>query len=298
LEQPIACTLGVDCYVQQYVDHDPGPDARDFRCGTLSYDGHEGTDFGILSLADMVRGVPVLAAAAGEVATVRDGMPDILMGADGAPEIAGRECGNGVVLRHADGWETQYCHLRAGSLLVAPGDRVAAGQTLGLVGLSGMTEFPHLHLTLRRNGEVVDPFAPEGSAVCAAAGGQTLWAGPPAYVPGGILRLGFAAEVPDYDAVKAGAAIAPPGPDTGLVLWGYLFGGQAGDAVRIAIDGPGGAVIRHDGQLDGKQGLFFRAAGRLAPDGGWPAGRYAGTLFLVRGGVVIDAGRIVIDMPG
>jgi D-3-phosphoglycerate dehydrogenase len=49
-------------------------------------------------------------------------------------EIAGRECGNGVVIAHEDGWETQYCHMRRGSVAVQPGERVARGQTLGLVG--------------------------------------------------------------------------------------------------------------------------------------------------------------------
>jgi hypothetical protein len=298
LALPIACTLGEDCYIQQFVDHDPSPGAQDFRCGTLSYDGHEGTDFGIPTLADMARGVPVIAAAAGEVTGLRDGMPDIVMEAEGAPDIAGRECGNGVLLRHPDGWETQYCHLRQGSISVAQGDRVAAGDVLGMVGLSGMTEFPHVHLTVRHNGRVVDPFTPDGPETCGAPPGPTLWTDPPPYVAGGLLTSGFASEVPDYDAIKAGAPITPPTRDTALVLWGYFFGGQMGDVVEIAIDGPGGEVIRHTALLEGKQGIFFRAAGRRAPDGGWPSGTYDGTLHLLRGDALIDTGRISITLPG
>ena len=57
LNLPIACTPGVDCFIQQYTDVDPGPEARDYRCGTATYDGHEGTDFRIMSLEAAARGV-------------------------------------------------------------------------------------------------------------------------------------------------------------------------------------------------------------------------------------------------
>jgi hypothetical protein len=290
------CTLGQDCYIQQYVDHDTGPGAGDYLCGTLSYDGHEGTDFGIPTLADMARGVPVVAAAPGIVTGVRDGMPDILMGNASAPDIAGRECGNGVLIRHADGWETQYCHLRQGSVSVATGDRVGTGDVLGLVGLSGMTEFPHLHLTVRRDGMVVDPFAPARTGTCGTAPAESLWTDTPAYEAGGLLTLGFASDVPDYDAIKAGAPVPAPDRDTGLVAWGYFFGGQAGDEVIMTIDGPGGTVIDHSALIDSKQGLFFRAAGRRAPEGGWPAGDYTAAITLLRDGSVVDAGTVAVTL--
>ena len=296
LALPVDCTLGQDCYIQQYVDHDTGPGARDFLCGTLSYDGHEGTDFGIPTLADMARGVPVLAAAPGVVAGLRDGMPDVVMGDAAAPDIAGRECGNGVLIRHADGWETQYCHLREGSVRVAVGDRVQTGDVLGLVGLSGMTEFPHVHLTVRHDGIVVDPFAPERSGTCGEAPAATLWSETPVYVAGGLLTLGFASDVPDYDAIKAGEDVPAPGRETGLVAWGYFFGGQAGDEATITIDGPGGTVTDHSAVIDAKQGLFFRAAGRRVPDGGWPAGTYTAEIRLLRAGVVVDSGTAVITL--
>ena len=41
-----------------------------------------------------------------------------------------------------------------------PGDPVTAGQRLGGVGYSGMAAFPHVHLSVRRNGVAVDPFRP------------------------------------------------------------------------------------------------------------------------------------------
>jgi murein DD-endopeptidase MepM/ murein hydrolase activator NlpD len=296
LSLPIDCTLGEDCYIQQYVDHDTTPAAQDYRCGTLSYDGHDGTDFGIPTLADMARGVPVLAAADGEVTGIRNDMPDAITGTPDAPDIAGRECGNGVLLRHPEGWETQYCHLRQGSVTVQPGDLVRAGDTLGLVGLSGMTEFPHLHLSVRQNGVAVDPFVPDGQTTCNTPPADTLWTTPPAYTPGGLLTLGFAADVPDYDAIKASAPIPPPDSTTPLVLWGYFFGGQQGDIAEITITGPAGSVITHTALIDSKQGLFFRAAGRRAPDGGWPAGRYGGTIRLLRDGTPVDSATATLTL--
>src|SRR5215510_1811152 len=89
--------------------------------------------------------------------------------------IEGRECGNGVIIDHGDGFETQYCHMAQNSIRVKPGERVKAGQPLGRVGISGKADFPHLHFTVRRRGAVVDPFGDSPSAG-ACATGTSLWA--------------------------------------------------------------------------------------------------------------------------
>ena len=65
LELPVACEIGVICVVQNYVDQDPGPGARDHACGPLSYDGHGGTDIRVPGRPEMTAGVAVLAAAPG-----------------------------------------------------------------------------------------------------------------------------------------------------------------------------------------------------------------------------------------
>ena len=155
LDLPLACTPGRDCWIAHHVDHEPGPGLRDHACGTLTYDGHDGVDFALPDLAAMEAGVPVLAAAAGIVRAVRDGEVDQRVEERGREAVAGRECGNGVLLDHGAGWQTQYCHLRRGSVAVAPGDRVTAGTRLGLVGLSGLTSFPHLHFEVRRAGREI-----------------------------------------------------------------------------------------------------------------------------------------------
>jgi hypothetical protein len=295
LTLPVDCRLGETCFIQQYPDRDPGPGWADFTCGPLSYDGHSGTDFALPSLAAMEEGVAVLAAAPGRVRGVRDGMPDIPAGAPGAPDIAGRECGNGVVLVHPGGWETQYCHMRSGSVRVAPGETVEAGAPLGLIGLSGDTAFPHLHLSVRRGGVDVDPFAP-GAAACGDTPGPTLWIDPPPYVPGAIIAAGVATEVPAYDAVKAGlpgmAALGRDAP--AVVLWVYMFGGRAGDVIRFTLEGPSGRILDETMAIDRPLAQFYRAAGLRRPAGsGWPAGAYSGEVSLVRDGASLSRAGIV-----
>lgn len=56
--------------------------------------------------------------------------------------------GNHVVVRHDDGRTSLYAHLRRGSVLVAPGQRVTAGEVLAQVGNTGNTSEPHLHVQL------------------------------------------------------------------------------------------------------------------------------------------------------
>ena len=57
----------------------------------------------------------------------------------------GRILGNHVVLDLGHGVHAALAHLRRGSVLVRPGDRVAAGQQLAACGNSGNTNEPHLH---------------------------------------------------------------------------------------------------------------------------------------------------------
>ncbi|MEX0304067.1 MAG: M23 family metallopeptidase [Leisingera sp.] len=290
LQFPLECTLGEDCHIQQFVDHDPGPGATDFTCGTLSYDGHKGTDFALPYLSDMQAGTQVRAAADGVVLGTRDSMADTYATDENAAAIEGKECGNGVILRHADGWETQYCHMKRGSIQVQKGMKVSTGDVLGEVGLSGKTQFPHLHLSVRKDGAVVDPFAPERLGTCGAAPADTLWAELPPYQPGGVLGTGFSTAIPNYGAVKAGSADeAPLAPDApAFVFWAYAFGGQAGDTLELTVTGPGGELVSHSEALPKNQAQFFRAAGRRLRGGAWPAGTYSGIARLLRNGEEID----------
>ncbi|HKU14769.1 MAG TPA: M23 family metallopeptidase [Steroidobacteraceae bacterium] len=97
-------------------------------------------------------GKPVLAPGDGTVVSAHDGVAE-----DGAPmRIAALKengmtiFGNYVVIDHGNGEFSHLGHLRPGSVQVAVGDKVRAGQPLAQVGTSGSSLFPHLHYELAR----------------------------------------------------------------------------------------------------------------------------------------------------
>ncbi|WP_010138591.1 peptidoglycan DD-metalloendopeptidase family protein [Oceanicola sp. S124] len=288
LALPLDCQPGRDCFLQNYVDHAPGPDAQDFTCGPLSYDDHRGTDFALPSLAAMEAGVQVRAAAPGIVTGRRDGMIDRLYAPDEDARIDGRDCGNGVVIDHGAGWVTQYCHMRQGSVVVREGQEVTAGTPLGLVGLSGRSQFPHLHLSVRKDGADVDPFAPDGAETCGPRGAP-LWSEPLDYVPGGLISLGFLDALPDFAQVRAGSATRAslPSDAPALVLWAFAFGVRQGDVLRLDIRAPDGPWQSQDFTLDRTQAQLFRATGKRLRQP-LPPGLYTGRAALIRDGEILS----------
>lgn len=288
LGSPIDCPVPDSCLVQNFVDVDPGPAAADHACAGLTYDGHKGVDVRLPDLAAMAGGIAVLAAAPGVVSRVRDGEPDDGVARDG------RACGNGVVIAHDGGWETQYCHLRQGSVTARPGQAVAAGEAIGLVGLSGLTEFPHVHFSVRDpQGHVVDPHTGLGmGAGCDAAPDRPLWSAAAAQALAhrapALLVSGFTGAASDHMAVIDGAAPrAPAARDAPtLVFFARAIGLAPGDVMRMTLRGPEGfaptrtatePMVRHRAQ----QALFV---GRRRPSGGFPAGRYEGRVVIERAG--------------
>ena len=294
LVPPVDCTLGETCFIQNYFDTDPGPGRRDFACGHLSYDGHDGTDFAVPTLADMAAGVAVLAPAAGTVVGTRDGMPDIAFNAPGAPPLDGRDCGNGVGIDHGGGWRTQLCHLARGSVAVRTGDSVAAGQPVGRIGLSGRTEFPHVHLSVFRDGQKVDPFRPDSADTCDTGPAQGLWADPLAYVPAAVTGAGLATDPPDFAAALAGLPPATDLPASGpaLVAWAVVMGPKTGDRLILRITGPQGPVHDQTVTFDADQARAFRFSGRRTPATGWPPGPYSAEITLIRGNAVLDRAQV------
>ena len=97
------------------------------------------------------RGVDLVAPAGTPVHAAADGVVELATTAYApAPDS-----GSVVVIDHGRGAKTFYAHL--GTLLVRQGQQIRRGDTLALVGISGLTTGPHLHLEVWRDGEHVDP---------------------------------------------------------------------------------------------------------------------------------------------
>lgn len=281
-ELPVDCEMGTLCTIQKYVDHDPGPGFKDHTCGHLANDNHDGIDFRVPTLREMEEGVPVIAAAPGVVKALRDGMKDISIRDPEARSVRGREAGNGVVVSHGDGWETQYSHLRRGSVAVEVGDRVETGDRLGLIGLSGNTEYPHVHFSVRRWDQTIDPFTGRPSGRGCGEIDESLWSDSAQsvleYRAGGLLAAGFVTDkVPEIAEVRAGidspSRAAPDAPV--IVFYGYVWGVLAGDKETIRITHSDGAVVTEKVEtLPSSKADWFRYVGGKRPSGGWPLGTY------------------------
>jgi hypothetical protein len=308
LSLPLACTPAKDCFIQQYTDVDPGPGTKDYRCGIATYEGHKGTDFRVLSVKAAEAGVPVLASAAGRVKGARDGMEDRLVAtAQDDAAVKDRECGNGVVIDHGGGWETQYCHMRRGSLKVREGQTVAAGETLGMVGFSGQAQFAHLHLSVRKDGAIVDPFlgAAAISGTCQVENVQhisSLWSADVqkrlAYRDAEIIQTGFAAATVSPDQAEQGV-IAPPTPDSpALVFYARLINMRAGDRLRFRVEGPGGfQAAQETPPLDRNKATFVAFSGKKRTAERWPAGAYQGVVEVIRADQVVGHAQNTLELP-
>lgn len=295
---PLDCHYGENCFIQNYVDD--GASHADYHCRHLSYDGHKGTDFRLRNFADMQKGVKVIAAADGTVLRLRNDVPDT--GRQGG-NIAGRECGNGVVISHADGFQTQYCHLKMGSINVHPGDSVRTGDVIGEVGYSGETEFPHVHFQVTHNGEVVDPFnagKPAQQSVCDSSH-ESLWRADVKlpYIDTAIIASGFGNAVPQKDNINAPLVATDVKRDSpAIVFWVTLIGLEQGDVLTFSIKAPDGSIMAEQSKtIDHFKAVMFSYVGKKlhAP---LAVGDYNGNVKLVRGGkeVVISAAPASLEV--
>ena len=289
---PVDCVPGDDCFVQQYPDMDSGPGAVDPFCGGATYDGHNGTDLRVLSMKDVARGVPVLAMADGEVLRSRDGEPDrLVVTDDDRKAVASRECGNGVVVHHGGGVEAQYCHMKQGSIAVRPGSSVRKGEKIGEVGASGMAQFPHVHVSVRKDGREVDPSTgklPGNGCGIDADKYEPMF-------PVEILNLLGRGETQLLSFGLAGGPVAhaelavsgPPatadGSSEALVGWAWLQNLRKGDRVSVEVSAPDGSLMASGTTepMDRTKATYSSYAGKR---GAPLPGNYSVTVRLLRDG--------------
>lgn len=290
LEMPIRCTRGTDCWIVNYVDVDSGTGVKDYNCGRASYDGHKGTDIAIVDAGRMRQGVDVFAAAEGTVVGTRDEMRDVDFKLIGGPKaVASKECGNGVLLKHQDGWTTQYCHMLKDSIRVARGDVVKSGQLLGQIGMSGLSEFPHIHLQVKLGDRVIDPFVGLERKKKCGVSKSTLWNADTLlsflYKPTAVYNAGFSSTTPNARIAREGlygdGILMSRSPV--LAIWADMFWVMPGDKLYFTITGPDGkTMMAHATTMNKMKARRFAYAGIRRSTDAWPKGSYTGEIRLIR----------------
>ena len=79
--------------------------------------------------------------------------------ADGVVKEArySRTAGNMMVIRHINGYQTEYFHAVRLAKHIRPGVRVKQREIIGYVGSTGRSTGPHLHFGMKKRGSYVDP---------------------------------------------------------------------------------------------------------------------------------------------
>ena len=159
--------FGAENLIVNYVDEDSAFNSvLDYHCSLITYDGHKGTDIIIPSFWHMDEmTTPVLAAANGNVVYTHDGEFDRQLDLDSSAVP------NLVAIEYDAGIYGLYGHLKKNSIRVGEGQTVLMGDTLGYVGSSGFSTWPHLHYELIDSDfNMIDPWNGE----CNSAASQWI----------------------------------------------------------------------------------------------------------------------------
>ena len=296
---PLNCENGTTCFLQSYVDIDLTRKRQDPFCGTATYNGHKGTDIRVQTIAQLKGKIPILAMADGVVVGMRNGMTDRLAATQSDFEkLKGKECGNGVVINHpglGDGkWQTQLCHLAKGSVRLKKSDRVKRGDMIGFMGLSGATQFPHIHFTVRHKGKFIDPvrgIAAGGS--CQPEKDESLLTDKAAKtlknIETPLLESGFASgRVSGKTLLFARAPkVTAKGP---MVFYAKFLNLHKGDQIRLTLTGPEGPMAQSTTKpLDRPKATYTAYTGKQGEVG---SGNYEGKADLLRNGKIIFSSNV------
>jgi len=256
---PVERRLGDGLLLLNYVDDDITSGARDYETAPHTYDGHAGTDITLFDFRAMDRGTAVVAGRGGQVVSIVDGNFDRNTSMGGAQA-------NQVVIQDELGLHAMYGHLRKGSITVKPGETVATGDVIGLIGSSGSSTVPHLHIEFRDPlSTMIDPWSgPLNSRI-------SLWTAQEPYVgfnPFHVSDMGM------FTQTSAGGSLSSipltsfeerlsqpavyGAAEPAVAVW-FLYQGQAGNPYRVEILRPDGSLFASaDGSLAQKQQYAFQ----------------------------------------
>ena len=147
----------------------------------------------------------------------------------------------------------------------------------------GRTAFPYVHLSLRKDGQLIDPI--NGQAVGQAVGkgcgleGKTLFKDTSKirYHRSRLYAAGFAPSVPTGSAIKTDAASPPviARDARAVVFWAAVFGAAKGSRLQLTIFAPDGkpfttreiAITRNQAR---RMGVYRAQAKGRTPMAVWP----------------------------
>ena len=230
--------------ISNHVDLDPTVgqnNVLDYNGGTRTYDGHRGQDIRVYpywwnKMAD--EQVEVIAAADGIIIFKQDGFED--------NHCPGTNTGswNAVYLLHADNSITWYGHMKSGTTTQKDsGDFVVAGEYLGIVGSSGNSTNPHLHLEVYDNlGNLIEPFVGPSNPTT----NTSWWQNQLPYFDSGINRLTTHSTAPTIPACP------------GLEVINEKIAFQRDDPITFSV------AFRHNLTTDSTQIRIFEPDGDMS----------------------------------
>jgi murein DD-endopeptidase len=281
---PLDCTLGKDCWVARYGDRKKGKGKADYMCGKRTQNKHRGTDFVINDYGQMHDGVSILAALNGTVFKIRTNVPDRAVTKETYTETNKIGCGNAVVLKHANGYQTSYCHMQNGSISLSVGDRVNKGEKIGSVGLSGLTEYPHLHFELRKDGTSMDPFDGQRRMIaCSSEPKSQLWENDIPYKALTLMPLLFTNKPVNKQSRWQSQPKTISSDAEALVLTGRAWNVLAGDSWLFQLIRPDGvkATNRSLKAKKNRQSQWYSNILKK-PESGFMPGLWRGKLLVIR----------------
>lgn len=231
--------------VVNYVDRDGSTGVLEYRCGTQTYDGHQGMDVSIRDFYEMDEGVPVICARDGVITALVDGNYDRHY-----QKEAGALLNYVRVGGHLDGSQEFYFHFRKNSIRVHFGDTVHVGDTLAMVGSSGWSYGPHLHFQI--NGTINPPWSVTTDAFNGPCQSDpSLWITQPAYtldLPTSLLTSGLTALPLSWQLILERPPVLthitdPAGPAGGsFQSWVLLSSTAASDSLSWTVRDNFGSV--------------------------------------------------------